>query len=148
VELGFTGREVRREQYSSLDPFNRILNVGYSILRKEVWRAIFLAGLNPYIGFLHSPRAGKMSLVFDLMEEFRPIAVDRPLIVLARSDRDSVLKFKDGVKSEDIAKIWSTVASVLYSADKPLSNIIVSQARLLAKHLKGTDTYKPFKARW
>jgi CRISPR-associated protein Cas1 len=148
VELGFTSREIRREQYSSLDPFNRILNVGYSILRKEVWRAVFLAGLNPYIGFLHSPRAGKMSLVFDLMEEFRPIAVDRPLIVLARNDRDSVSKFKGSVKGEDIAKIWSTVASVLYSADKPLSNVIVSQARLLAKHLRGTDSYRPFKARW
>ena len=33
---------------------------------------VFLAGLNPYLGFLHKPRAGKMALVFDFMEEFRP----------------------------------------------------------------------------
>ncbi|MEM4462007.1 MAG: CRISPR-associated endonuclease Cas1 [Candidatus Bathyarchaeia archaeon] len=146
-DLGFTGRETRRLP-SSMDPFNRSLNIGYSILRKEVWRAVFLAGLNPYIGFLHSPRSGKMSLVFDLMEEFRPIAVDRPLITLARSNKDSILKLKGGVRGEDMAKIWSAIASILYSGERPLSNVIVAQARLLAKHLKGTDTYKPFKARW
>ncbi|MCS7113403.1 MAG: CRISPR-associated endonuclease Cas1 [Nitrososphaerota archaeon] len=146
-DLGFTSRETHKLP-SSLDPFNRALNIGYSILRKETWRAVFLAGLNPYIGFLHSLRSGKMSLVFDLMEEFRPIAVDRPLIALARSDKDAILKLRDSVKSEGLAKIWSAVASILYSSERPLSTTIVAQARLLAKHLKGTDTYKPFKARW
>lgn len=146
-DLEFTGREISRPP-SSIDPFNRALNIGYSILRKEVWRAVFLAGLNPYIGFLHSVRSGKMSMVFDLMEEFRPIVVDRPLITLARNDKDSILKLKNGVKSDDLKRIWSTIASTLYSSERPLSNMIVAQARLLAKHLRGTDTYKPFKARW
>ncbi|TDA40324.1 MAG: CRISPR-associated endonuclease Cas1 [Candidatus Methanomethylicota archaeon] len=144
-ELEFKGRIIHTE--GPIDPFNRALNIGYSILKKEVWRAIFLAGLNPYLGFLHSSRAGKMSLVFDVMEEFRPIAVDRPLINLARKDKDVILKLKEN-KSENLAKIWSTISSVLYSGDKPLCNTIVAQARLLAKHLRGTDEYKPFKAKW
>jgi len=42
-----------------LDLFNRALNTGYGALRRAVWRAIFIAGLNPYISFLHKPRAGK-----------------------------------------------------------------------------------------
>ena len=147
-ELGFKSRETYTKPLEPLDPFNRALNIGYSILKKELWRAVFLAGLNPYLGFLHSPRSGKMALVFDLMEEFRPIAVDRPLVVLARGDKDAILRLREHSRSEDLVKIWSTVSSTLYSGSEPLCNVIVAQARLLAKHLKGTDTYKPFKARW
>ncbi|MBS7612585.1 CRISPR-associated endonuclease Cas1 [Candidatus Bathyarchaeota archaeon] len=147
-EIGFKSREVYTRASEPIDPFNRALNVGYSILKKEVWRAVFLAGLNPYLGFLHSPRSGKMALVFDLMEEFRPIAVDRPLVVLARGNKEAILKLRTHSRSEDLVKIWSTVSSTLYSSEEPLSNIIVAQARLLAKHLKKTDTYKPFKAKW
>ncbi len=144
-ELEFKGRITHAE--NSIDPFNCALNIGYSILKKEVWRAIFLAGLNPYLGFLHSSRAGRMALVFDIMEEFRPIVVDRHLINLAKKDKDVILKLKDN-KSENLAKIWSIISLALYSGDKPLCNVIVAQARLLAKYLRGTDEYRPFKAKW
>jgi CRISPR-associated protein Cas1 len=48
-------------------------------LLREVWRAVLAVGLNPYYGFLHTRRPGRMSLVLDLMEKLRLIAVDRPL---------------------------------------------------------------------
>lgn len=78
-----------------LDLFNRALNTGCGALRRAMWRAIFIAGLNPYISFFHKPRAGKMTLVFDLMEEFRPIIVDRPLIAAFRRDYRQFEKLKD-----------------------------------------------------
>ncbi|MEM0460520.1 MAG: CRISPR-associated endonuclease Cas1, partial [Thermofilaceae archaeon] len=74
------------------DPFNSALNLGYAALLREVWRAVFAVGLNPYIGFLHARRPGSMILVLDLMEEFRPIAVDRPLLKLARTKQSELRK--------------------------------------------------------
>ncbi|MEM2025591.1 MAG: CRISPR-associated endonuclease Cas1 [Desulfurococcaceae archaeon] len=87
-EVGFKHRIPRSRMVPGerLDSFNLALNVGYGVLRGVVWKAIFMAGLNPYISFLHKPRAGKMTLVFDLMEEFRPIVVDRPLLAAFRRD--------------------------------------------------------------
>lgn len=42
-----------------------------------------LAGLDPYAGFLHVNRSGKLSLMLDLIEELRTAAVDRAMLALA-----------------------------------------------------------------
>lgn len=52
-EFEFKGRS-RRPAH---DPFNCALNYGYGILYSEIERACILAGLDPYIGFLHTARA-------------------------------------------------------------------------------------------
>ncbi|MHC1628453.1 MAG: CRISPR-associated endonuclease Cas1 [Candidatus Nezhaarchaeales archaeon] len=148
-EVGFKQRIPKSRQMPGmeLDIFNKALNIGYGVLRRIVWRAIFIAGLNPYISFLHKPRAGKMTLVFDLMEEFRPIAVDRPLIAAFRRDHKQFEKLKDEDR-EAIRSVWKVIVNRLYESKPPLNNIVLEQARLLAKHIRGTGTYKPFKARW
>jgi CRISPR-associated protein Cas1 len=142
--IGFEHRLTKQRIASGIepDPFNIALNIGYAILRKEVWRAVFLAGLNPYVGFLHKERSGRMSLVFDLMEEFRAYCVDRPLIALARQNPDIILNVKDNTK-----EVFKAVINRMRESEDMVS-IIVNQARLLAKHVRGTDTYKPFKSRW
>lgn len=102
-------------------PFNVALNIGYSILAKEVWRAIFIANLNPYIGFLHTRRPGRMSLVYDLMEEFRPVAVDRPLIKMARRDPATIkqLKKDEEDRRKAIRQIWKTIIDTLKDTQPP-----------------------------
>jgi len=148
-EIGFRGRITRSSaKEGPVDPFNRALNIGYAALKKEVWRAVFLAGLNPYLGFLHKPRAGKMALVFDLMEEFRPVCVDRPLIRLARAKPQIFRLFKLGRDQEAVIEIWRTVVNFMRKARKPYTAIIVKQARSLAMHLRGTGRYKPYKVKW
>jgi len=88
-----------------------------------------------------------MALVFDLMEEFRPVCVDRPLISLAR--RPQVLRlFVLGREQEAAAEVWRAVVSHMKKAKTPYPNLILRQARLLAMHLRGTGRYKPYKARW
>ncbi|MCX8205179.1 MAG: CRISPR-associated endonuclease Cas1 [Candidatus Nezhaarchaeota archaeon] len=129
------------------DAFNLALNIGYSALKNEVWRAVFMANLNPYIGFLHKQRSGRMALVYDLMEEFRPIVVDRPLITLARQRAEVVKKLEDRDR-EAVREVWRAVVGQLYNGSEPYRSIIVEQARLLARHIRGTDTYKPFRSRW
>lgn len=145
-DIGFKQRLTKQRISNSkeIDPFNIALNIGYSILKKEIWRAIFLAGLNPYIGFLHSTRAGKMALVFDLMEEFRAYCVDRPLIAFARRKPEEIIKL-DFRKNREV--IWKVVLERIKGKDDMVSKIIY-QARLLSKHLNETDLYKPFKSKW
>jgi CRISPR-associated protein Cas1 len=148
-EVGFKHRIPRSRQVPGveLDTFNKALNLGYGVLKRVVWRAVFIAGLNPYVSFLHKPRAGKMTLVFDLMEEFRPLAVDRPLITAFRKDHKQFEKLKEDDR-EAMRAVWRAVTNKLYESKPPLNNVILEQARLLAKHLRGTDAYKPYKAKW
>jgi CRISPR-associated protein Cas1 len=148
-ELGFEHRLTRQRMAAGAvaDPFNIALNIGYSILRKEVWRAVFLAGLNPYVGFLHKPRAGRMSLVLDLMEEFRPHCVDRPLIALARQRPEALLGLRQQEAEGAREEVWRAVLNRMKEREDMVS-VIIQQARLLAKHLRGTETYTPFRSRW
>ncbi len=147
--LGFKNRipRSRKSLVSEIDPFNKALNIGYSALLKEIWNAVFIAGLLPYIGFLHAPRAGKMVLVFDLMEEFRPIAVDRPLITMARNNADILLKLKDD-DAEAVKEVWRTVIKRMKESSPSIQSLILEQARKIASHVRGNEEYKPFKARW
>jgi len=67
-----------RNQKSS-DPVNLCLNICYNLLSGQIWKYTIKFGLDPFMGYLHVDRPGKLSLVFDLMEPFRPIA-DRFLV--------------------------------------------------------------------
>src|SRR5579859_5465591 len=78
-EYGWTSREGR----GATDPINSLLNYGYGILYGQIERAILLAGMDAYAGFVHTDRPGKPSLVLDLIEEFRSVAVDRVIFGLA-----------------------------------------------------------------
>ncbi len=55
------------------NPFHACLNFCYSLLQADVLRAIHVANLEPNIAFLHLNSEQHHSLVFDLMEPFRPI---------------------------------------------------------------------------
>lgn len=66
-EFAFQGRSFRPAH----DPFNAALNYAYGILYSRVERALMLAGLDPYLGFLHRDDYNLMSLVFDFIEPYR-----------------------------------------------------------------------------
>lgn len=147
-EIGFSQRLTKQRipLEGTIDPFNLSLNIGYAALKKEVWSAVFLAALNPYVGFLHKPRSGKMSLVFDLMEEFRPVVVDRPLVSFSRKEKETLLKQWN--KEELFPTVWRQVVSTLHANEMALKRRILSQARLLASAIRGEAIYKPYKSKW
>ena len=60
-----------RSRNPAKDHFNAFLNYGYGFLYSRVERACVIAGLDPYIGFLHTDNYGKKSFVFDIIEIFR-----------------------------------------------------------------------------
>jgi len=63
----FEGRSQRPAQ----DEFNCLLNYGYGVLYSKVEKACILAGLDPYIGILHTDGYNKRSFVFDVIELYR-----------------------------------------------------------------------------
>lgn len=63
----FKGRD-----HESRDPLNVSLNYAYAILYYRVLKYLVLAGLDPYLGFVHRDRSGKESLVYDFSEMFKP----------------------------------------------------------------------------
>ncbi len=60
-----------RSRQPANDPFNAFLNYNYGILYSSVEKACIIAGLDPYIGFVHTDNYNKPSLVFDIIENFR-----------------------------------------------------------------------------
>ncbi|MDX1910379.1 MAG: CRISPR-associated endonuclease Cas1 [Saprospiraceae bacterium] len=66
-EYQFGGRSNR----PATDAFNAFLNYGYAILYSKAERALLLAGLHPYIGFMHADGYQRKNLVFDFIEQFR-----------------------------------------------------------------------------
>jgi len=77
-DLGFT----HRHTYGARDPMNQCLNYVYGMLYSEVWRAVTVAGMDPYFGVIHGSKRDQGSLVFDLIEEFRAPFCDRVVIAL------------------------------------------------------------------
>ena len=76
AELRFTGRTRR----PATDRLSAALNFGYGLLKTAVMRAILASGLEPAIGFYHTPRSAAYPLVLDLMDLFRLLVWDIPLI--------------------------------------------------------------------
>lgn len=70
-----------RSRNPASDPFNCLLNYAYGVLYGKVERACVLAGLDPYIGILHTDNYNKKSMVFDLIENFR-VWADRTVMHL------------------------------------------------------------------
>ncbi len=60
-----------RSRRPPLDRFNALLSFGYSLLYSAVLQAITGVGLEPALGFFHTPRSSGQPLVLDIMELFR-----------------------------------------------------------------------------
>ncbi len=151
VEAGWPGRQTQ----GASDSFNAALNYGYGILYSQIERALVLAGLDPYAGFLHVDRPGKASLVFDLVEEFRQTVVDRT--VMAIFNRGTAIEMDERGKlvvaaRHDLAEtvLKRLEAVELYEEKRhPLRQIIQMQARHLATFLRGERAvYAPFVSSW
>ncbi len=142
-----------REGRGATDAINSLLNYGYGILYSRIEQVITLAGLDPYAGFWHADRSGKPSLVLDLIEEFRQVAVDR--VVWGLVNRHfNVQQHNDGKLCEETRRAYADKildhlnATLRYDGKRvPLRIIMQTQARNLAAFLrKDSDIYTGFKA--
>lgn len=89
-EFRFSGRSKRPAK----DPFNSLLNLGYSVLHTFMIGLIRKHGLSQGTGVLHQVHRGHATLASDLMEEWRPIIVDDTVVHLLQTEQLGVEHFK------------------------------------------------------
>ncbi len=68
----FAGRSSRPAK----DPFNAFLNYAFGILYGKIEKSLILAGLDPYLGYLHRDDYNQLSFVFDFIEPYRIYATE------------------------------------------------------------------------
>lgn len=148
-KLDFPGRE----HAGASDPVNSLLNYGYAILCSRIEKSLILAGLDPYAGFLHVDRAGKESLVYDFVEEFRQPVVDR--VVVAMINKGINIEMAEGQLSFKTRKDFSERIKERLEATERfqgkkfrIQTIIQMQARRIATFLRGESKYKPYLCGW
>ena len=120
------------------------------MLAKDCALAALAVGFDPYIGFLHQPRAGRPALALDLQEEFRPLMAESAVLT-ALNNR--MLEPADFLRAGDAVNLTKTGRKRFFDCYEkrmndtlrhPVFNYQVSyrralelQARLLAKALTG-----------
>ena len=77
-EFNFQGRNKRPPQ----DNVNAMLSFVYTLLTNQITSALEVVGLDPYVGYLHTDRPGRVSLALDLIEELRSVYADRFVLSL------------------------------------------------------------------
>lgn len=154
-DFKFEGRNRR----PPLDNVNAMLSFFYTLLTNMCASALESVGLDPYVGFMHTDRPGRVSLALDMMEELRPVLVDR--FVLTMINKRMVSKKDFSVKEDGVVLIsdkcrkqllteWQNkkkdVITHPYLGDKVEWGMIpFAQSMLLARYLRGDlDEYPPF----
>jgi len=73
-----------RSRNPAMDEFNCLLNYAYGVLYGIVERACVLAGIDPYVGFIHTDHYAKTSMVFDVIEGYRIFAEETVINLFSR----------------------------------------------------------------
>jgi CRISPR-associated protein Cas1 len=140
-----------RSRQPPLDRVNCLLSFLYALVRHDCISALTVAGLDPFVGFLHVERANRPSLALDLMEEFRPWLADRLALTLINRQQIKASDFtvREGGSVELSSEGRKTLVKAYQerkreSLQHPILNqqIAISrhffvQARLLARTLRG-----------
>lgn len=143
----------QREHQGAKDLVNSMLNYGYAILYVRIWQALLAAHLNPFDSLIHAHREGKPTLVYDMIEIFRSQVVDRVVISMVQKGQE--LEVRNGLLTDKTRQLL--VKSVMerlaryekyQGQEMKMEQIILSQAKLLAKAFDGTDKFKPYVAKW
>lgn len=154
-EFVFSGRNKR----PPMDNVNAMLSFVYTLLTGMVASALETIGLDPYVGFMHTDRPGRVSLALDLIEELRPVLADRFVLTLINR---KMVTGKDFTQKEDGAVLMSDKArkTLLVEWQNKKKEIITHpylgekvewgmipfvQSMLLARYLRGDlDEYPTF----
>lgn len=151
----FRGRSKRPPQ----DFMNAMLSFGYTLLANDCAGALEGVGLDAYVGFMHRDRPGRKSLALDLMEELRPIVVDRFVLTLVNNrqmrrehfilSESGAERFTDEGRKKFLSAWQERKREQLthpYLKEKIYWGLVPHiQALLLARHIRGdVDGYPPF----
>lgn len=148
----------KRVKRPPTDSVNALLSYMYTLLAHEAAWALSAVGLDPYVGFLHRDRPGRLSLGLDLMEEFRSVLADRFVLTLINKGQ---VKVNDFVQKENgtvvmndemrrnIVSLWQkrkqeTMTHPFTKEKMQWGMVILVQAQLLSRYIRGDmDAYPP-----
>ncbi len=85
----FQGRNRRPPK----DAVNTMLSFVYTLICNDMAAALETVGLDPYVGFLHTLRPGRVSLALDMMEELRAYLGDRLVLSLINKRQITIKEF-------------------------------------------------------
>lgn len=151
----FNGRNRR----PALDAVNTMLSFVYTLIANDVAAALETIGLDPYVGFLHTLRPGRISLALDVMEELRAYLGDRLVLSLINRKQITINDFisegENGVfLTENGRKIvigaWQSrkkefITHPYLNERIPIGLIPYVQSTLLARYLRNElDDYPVF----
>ena len=151
----FNGRSRRPPK----DPVNALLSYGYAVLTAQIHKATIIAGLEPYAGFLHTDRSGKVSFVLDLIEIFRQPVVDRLVLTLFNKDIVKLENFdfnQNGVSIKEPTKklflehlfdVLRTENIKYKGTTTSFLKIFVDQARAAGKFFSQNVNFEPYTMR-
>jgi len=148
-----------RNKRPPLDNVNAMLSFVYTLLAHDVAAALETVGLDPYVGFLHRDRPGRVSLALDMMEELRSVYADRFVISLinkrevnltgfTQKENGAVIMDDDTRKS--ILKAWQSrkqeIITHPFLQEKLEWGLVpYAQAMLLARFIRDDlDAYPTF----
>jgi len=149
----FSGRNRR----PPLDAVNALLSFTYSLLANDIRSALESVGLDPYVGFLHTDRPGRPSLALDMMEEFRPSFADRLVLNLinmkmiqpGQFQKEPTGEVKMGGEARKTLltayqqRKRETITHPFLEEEMEIGLVFITQARLLARHIRCDIDYYP-----
>ncbi len=156
--FSFSGRTKR----PPLDRVNALLSFSYTLLTHEIASALQGVGIDPYVGFLHTDRSGRLSLALDMLEEFRAWWCDRFVLTLINrkqiSPNDFIEESSEAILLTDDARkkfltAWQEKKQDElkhpYTGEKIQIGLLPHvQAMLLSRYLrKDMEIYTPFVSR-
>lgn len=149
----------KRNRRPPMDKVNALLSFAYTLLAGMCKSSLEAVGLDPYVGFMHTDRPGRISLALDLMEELRAIMADRFVLTLINKkmiNSDGFYVKENGavIMDDDTRKAvisaWQSKKQELiihpYLNEKIEWGMIpYVQALLLARYIRNDlDEYPPF----
>lgn len=154
-EFNFQGRNKRPPK----DNVNAMLSFVYTLLTNQITSALEVVGLDPYVGYLHTDRPGRVSLALDLIEELRSVYADRFVLSLINKKivngknfsqkENGVVLMGDDLRKKLLVEWQNKKKEVIkhpYLKEKVEWGMVpYVQAMLLARYLRGDlDGYPVF----
>jgi len=153
-EIKFKGRSY----YPAEDPFNSVLNFLYGLLSHEILSILESKGFDPYLGFFHSVEYGRISLVYDMIEPFRPVIADSIAVKVFRKKEISqeddfepspeyCYLIKDSAKRVLISNYEEKMESPLEATNGKMKprQIAIDNVNSLARFLQNGEPFQAFR---
>ncbi|HEX2938662.1 MAG TPA: type I-C CRISPR-associated endonuclease Cas1c [Ruminiclostridium sp.] len=141
------------------DNVNSMLSFVYTLLAHDTASALEAVGLDPYVGFMHRDRPGRISLALDLMEELRGVFADRFVLSLINKrivnksgfcQKENAAVLMNDETRKVILSAWQTrkqeqITHPFLEEKLEWGLVPYVQAMLLARFIRGDlDAYPPF----